>query len=132
MTSFHSSHVASLLSDGTVLIPGGYSGNTPVTRADLYYPALTGPAWPFQKPTRDFNHDGRADVLWRDATGNVSMWLMNGTSATSNSFIANIWPGWSIAGSGDFDGDGKADILWRDTSGEAAIWLMNGTTVASY
>ena len=31
---------------------------------------------------RDFNGDGRADVLWREqASGNTYMWMMNGASA---------------------------------------------------
>jgi len=84
-----------------------------------------------QKITHDFNFDGKADVLWRDAAGNVSMWLMNGFNA-SNSFIANIWIGWTIVGSGDFGGDGREDILWRDTDGNMAIWMMDGTTVSGY
>ena len=29
---------------------------------------------------RDFDGDGNADILWRDTSGNVGMWLMNGTS----------------------------------------------------
>jgi hypothetical protein len=29
----------------------------------------------------DFNHDGRADILWRSTTsGAVAQWLMNGTT----------------------------------------------------
>jgi hypothetical protein len=32
--------------------------------------------------TGDLNGDGKSDVLWRDNAGNVSMWLMNGTTAT--------------------------------------------------
>ena len=76
---------------------------------------------------RDFNGDGKRDILWRDTAGNVSIWLMNGYSATS-SFIADIWPGWSIVGTGDFNGDGKSDILWCDTTGNMAIWLMDGTS----
>ena len=80
----------------------------------------------------DFNGDGKADILWRDSMGNVSMWLMNGTSITNSSFIADISSGWSIVGTGDFDGDGKADILWRDFKGTEVIWFMNGSTVSSF
>jgi len=84
------------------------------------------------KPTKDFAGTGRSGVLWRDTAGNVSMWQLNGSTVSSDATIANIWSGWSIAGTGDFNGDGKADILWRDPGGNVAIWLMNGTSVASY
>ncbi len=29
---------------------------------------------------RDFNGDGKADLLWRDTSGNVAIWEMNGTT----------------------------------------------------
>ena len=64
----------------------------------------------------DFNGDGTADILWRDAGGTVALWLMNGPTITSYSTVANVWTGWSIAGVGDFNGDGTADILWRDAA----------------
>ena len=85
----------------------------------------------------DFNGDGNADILWRDTSGEVATWLMNGTSITSGADLTSggvaVRPdaSWSVAGTGDFNGDGKADILWRDTSGEVAIWTMNGNTITS-
>jgi hypothetical protein len=30
--------------------------------------------------TGDFNGDGRSDILWRDTSGNVAIWEMNGTT----------------------------------------------------
>jgi hypothetical protein len=79
----------------------------------------------------DFNGDGKTDILWRDTSGNVAIWEMNGTSLLigSSSFVGNVPASWSIVGTGDFNGDGKSDILWRDTSGNVAIWEMNGTNV---
>jgi protocatechuate 3,4-dioxygenase beta subunit len=81
---------------------------------------------------RDFDGDGKTDILWRDAKGNVTLSLMNGQDISSSSFIANIWIGWGIVGTGDFNGDSKPDILWRDPSGNLAIWLMDGINVAGY
>jgi hypothetical protein len=43
------------------------------------------------------------------------MWLMNGTTVTSPSFLGTFDTIWSVVGQRDFDGDGKADILWLDT-----------------
>jgi FG-GAP-like repeat len=81
--------------------------------------------------SHDFNHDGKSDVLWRDTSGNVAIWQMNGTSISNlaTSFVSQVPIAWSIAGTGDFNGDGKSDILWHDTSGNFSIWEMNGTTI---
>jgi Subtilase family/FG-GAP-like repeat len=81
--------------------------------------------------SHDFNGDGKSDLLWRDANGNLSVWLMNGARATSQTGIGTATPTWAIVGQRDFDGDGKYDLLWRDTSGNNSIWFMNGTQVKS-
>ena len=79
----------------------------------------------------DFDSDGYGDILWRDNSGNLAMWLMNGATVSSSAGIGNVPAVWSVVGTGDYNGDGKADLLWRDTSGNTAIWFMNGTTVTS-
>jgi hypothetical protein len=82
--------------------------------------------------THDFNGDGKSDVLWRDNSGNVAIWEMNGTQIINSSatFVGGVpYPLWTIIGTGDFNGDGYADILWRDTNGNIAIWEMNGTQI---
>jgi hypothetical protein len=86
--------------------------------------------WKFSG-TGDFDGDGKADILWRNAAGAVAIWLMNGQAVSFENSFVSIWTGWTIAGNGDFNGDGKSDILWRDTAGNVAIWLMDGTTVVS-
>src|SRR5712671_3315228 len=83
---------------------------------------------------RDFNGDGRSDILWRNSTtGENVIWLMNGAAASSSVTFATVAdPNWSIAGVGDFNGDGKSDILWRNrATGENTIWLMNGAAISS-
>ena len=79
----------------------------------------------------DFNGDGIGDIIWRDTSGNVAMWLMNGAALSSGVVIGNVPLTWSIVGTGDYDGDGKSDLLWRDTLGNNAMWFMNGAQVAS-
>ena len=40
---------------------------------------------------RDFDGDGKADLLWRDTSGNIAIWFMNGTqsASTAGSAIAD-------------------------------------------
>jgi len=130
---------ATLLKNRRVLLAGGY-GYAGIGRysgqfatAELYNPPGIDPVvFGSAGSLNDFNGDGKADILRRDSAGNVSIWLMNGSAVMSQTFVASVWPGWSIVGSGDFNGDGKADILWRDPAGSVAIWLMDGATVAGY
>ena len=85
----------------------------------------------FSAVESDFNDDGKSDILWRNTTGDVAVWLMNGVSLEQ---AATVAPGvdlaWQIVGVGDLDGDGKADLVWRlTTTGDVAVWLMNGLSV---
>jgi glucose/arabinose dehydrogenase len=81
--------------------------------------------------THDFNGDTKSDIAWRDTSGNVAIWLMNGMQVATSAGLGNVPMTWSIVGQHDFDGDGKRDLLWRDSSGNTAVWFMNGTSVAS-
>jgi len=74
---------------------------------------------------RDFNGDGVADVLWRDAaTGAHAVHLLNGNGAVTSSRNLGGDRFWSIAASGDFNGDGVADIMWRNAAGSHTLHLM--------
>ena len=85
------------------------------------------------KTFSDFNGDSKADILWRDpVTGSNAMWLMDGNTLSSPSFITSASTNWQVQGTGDFNGDSKADILWRDpATGSNAMWLMDGNTLSS-
>ena len=84
----------------------------------------------------DFNGDGKADLLWRNANGELVSWMMDGSAISASADVrsggaaARPDASWSVAGIGDFNGDGKADVLWRNASGEVAAWLMNGASIA--
>jgi hypothetical protein len=85
----------------------------------------------------DFNGDGKADVLWRNANGSLVDWTMNGSQIASSQAVtlggtlATPDSSWSVAGIGDFNGDGKADVLWRNTNGTLIDWTMNGSQIAN-
>jgi sRNA-binding regulator protein Hfq len=90
-------------------------------------PATT---FPRKTGTHDFNGDGKSDILWRDDSGDVAIWLMNGLQLLSQSGgVSTVQSGWTIVGQRDFNGDGKSDILWQDNSGNLAIWLMDGAQI---
>jgi VCBS repeat protein len=55
---------------------------------------------------RDLNGDGMADLLWSNANGDTSIWLVNGTMVSAASDLGIVGSGWSIVGTGDFNGDG--------------------------
>jgi hypothetical protein len=79
----------------------------------------------------DFDNNGSTDLLWRDTSGNVGVWLMNGTAIQSTGVIANAPSSWTIANTGDYNGDGKSDIMWMDNLGNVGVWLIDGATVST-
>jgi hypothetical protein len=79
----------------------------------------------------DFNGDGKADILWRNASGQIYIWYMNGLTVTSQTLVSGVDPEWQVLFVGDYNGDGKADILWRNNDNLIYMWLMNGTTISS-
>jgi len=113
----------SVSADGSTIITGGPNDNGSI-----------GAAWVFRldvADSHDFNADLMSDILWRDAAGDVAMWLMyNGQIGTTHS-LGNISNTFSIIGQHDFNGDGFADLLWRDTSGNLYMWFMAGVTLNS-
>jgi hypothetical protein len=74
----------------------------------------------------DFVGDGKADILWRNSSGALYEWWLNGISVIGGGSLSSATIDWQIAGAGDFNGDGKSDILWRDDSGVVRLWEMNG------
>jgi hypothetical protein len=46
--------------------------------------------------TGDYNGDGMRDLLWRDTSGNTSIWFMNGTTVASSTSVGNIPTTWTV------------------------------------
>ena len=76
--------------------------------------------------------DMKGDIFrCNTVTGEVGMWVMNGTTIAKTVNFGVVLLSWTIAGIGDFDRNGSTDILWRDASGNVGIWLMKGTSILS-
>jgi len=123
------STILTALQETGVLITDTRPGGT-VTKPRIRIAQALSALGVVRKVNRDFNGDGKADIVWRNSsTGNVAVWLMNGGSIVTTFGLGNLTP-WVGAGVGDFNGDGIADILWANPStGDVALWLMNSGSV---
>jgi hypothetical protein len=83
-----------------------------------------------QVATHDFDGDGKSDILWRDTSNNIGMWLMNGSTISQSATIGNVGA-WAAIAQRDFNSNGDTDILWRNVNGDVGVWLMNGTQISS-
>ena len=84
---------------------------------------LVDPSWSVMA-SGDFNGDGKADILWRHASGAYAEWQGSATGKLNN--IGGVMTGaiGSVVGSGDFNGDGRDDVLLRNaSSGSLTSWL---------
>jgi hypothetical protein len=85
--------------------------------------------------THDFNADGFSDILWRDASGNVGIWLMNGSSVLQSTVLGQVASTWAPVGQRQLAANsptspfGASWIIWRDAAGDTGLWQMNGTAV---
>ena len=105
--------------------------NGAVTTSAGYTTSQADNSWTIQG-VGDFDRDGRSDILWRHSGGALYVWLMNGTSVASSTYLSPISTAWQIQQLSDFNGDGRTDILWRETpSGATYVWFMNGATTIS-
>jgi hypothetical protein len=82
----------------------------------------------------DFNRDGYTDILFQNSvTGNLYVWLMQGTREVEGQFITPKDPGadWKVVAVGDMNNDGHADILFQNiNTGNLYVWYMVDTVQA--
>ena len=74
----------------------------------------------------DINHDGTADVIWRDTvSGNVDAWAMFNGQWFASAFLGPFSKQFDLAGFGNFNGAGGDDALWHNqTTGQTTAWLL--------
>ncbi len=94
-------------------------------------PDQTGPDWQLGG-VDDFDGDGQDDLVFRNASGAVEFWLMNGTARIGAPVPLDGTapaPEWKLSATADFDHDARPDLLWRNTATRALqVWTMNGAT----
>lgn len=76
----------------------------------------------------DFNGDGIADVLWRDASGRPVAWLMNGANAPDIRPVLSPRENnsWIVVGTGSFDGGSDGQFLMESSwGGYGALFTMH-------
>jgi hypothetical protein len=83
-------------------------------------------------PPDDTNGDHTTDVVWREDTGRVALWEMDGVNVLANNRIADVPNHWRIIDAdSDFDGDGNSDILWQENNGTLVLWTLDGPNILS-
>jgi hypothetical protein len=101
------------------------------TVIDPNAPALAAAVVIHRPDARDFNGDGKDDILAMSTSASkVQLALMNGTAQQAATTLAGpAASGWSALYTGDYNGDGKSDILWQNNSTQAIVlYTMNGTS----
>ncbi len=80
-------------------------------------------------PFRDFNADGKADLLFQNAFGQIVLWRMNGAGAiASSAFIFSGGLGdWRLAGTADLNRDGNPDLILQNNFGQIVAWYVNSS-----
>jgi len=79
----------------------------------------------------DLSGSGKSDILWRDTSGTIADWAMNGGTITAGNVVGALDGDWKLLTAADLNSDGKADLLWQQTStGAIYDWTMNGPTIA--
>ena len=82
----------------------------------------------------DFTGNGDDDILWRQSSGALALWLMNGSTITSSQTVTyqgspvNPDSSWSVAGI--YDSGSFGIVLWRqNNTGDLVGWAMEGGTI---
>ena len=78
----------------------------------------------------DFNGDGKSDLLFRNAQGQLKLWLMNGVNVVSMIDLPASDATWELYAVADLNGDGTSDLVFKKPDDTLVVWLMNAATPA--
>ena len=112
----------------TVRVTGSKTGYADVSRTSAAV-TVANVAVGALSALRDFNADGRADLVARDSSG--VLWIYPGNGSGGFGARVGLGSGWNamtaISASGDLTGDGQLDLVARDSSGVLWIYPGNGS-----
>lgn len=92
-----------------------------------------GAEWTAIAAEADFDHDGKADILWQSTAGRLGIWSMDGAALKHLALpVGAMGREWSVAGVDDFNGDGRDDVVWVNRAGRIDVWTMNGTAFGGH
>jgi hypothetical protein len=124
--------IAQRTDNGTVMVWSVHNGQFQNTGT------IPGPAGGQLAAVKDFDRDGKIDLLWHNPTaGTLDFWRMLkdpslplGLDALLGRVVrvaSGLASDTAMAAVGDFDGDGYNDVLWRYSDGRLAIsYLVAG------
>lgn len=81
----------------------------------------------------DLNGDGTDDLVLQRPDGQVSVWLMKGTTINRHNVVpfstnlpSSAWRTLQLRAIGDLNGDGQYDLIWQRDNGQILVWYMHG------
>jgi hypothetical protein len=82
--------------------------------------------------TGNFNSTPGDDILLRNGSGQVAVWVTSGTAVVDFKVLGSTSAAYLNAGNGDFTGDGQSDLLFRHAgTGEIASWQVVNNALAA-
>ncbi|MDK9704150.1 MAG: DUF4347 domain-containing protein [Sulfuritalea sp.] len=94
-------------------------------------PFWAGTEWQVQDSQRDFDGDGKNDLLLHKPDGSVALWLMDGAERIAGAIFEPSTGRTLIDAMTDYNGDGKTDLGWREADDSNSYWLMGSGWGAS-
>lgn len=78
---------------------------------------------------RDFNYDGRNDILFQNAAGRLAVWYLDGVHLIAEEeWDYDIPAHRRVAALIDLDQNGTSDLIFRSPYGSVGVWFMDGKT----
>ena len=77
-----------------------------------------------RKNAGDLDGDGKADLIFQNAAGDLAVWKHNPDGTISGATLPGAGT-WILRAVMDVDGNGISDLVWQAPDGTVASWFMN-------